>query len=109
MSIILEAILYSIHSVRGCGGRTLCVSQGAKHIVHCPYPATSQSRQTLCVFTQLRKHPVMRKPPFRHDMQPQAEKVIVEVQLNEQGEVVDATVLSGPVELRRAALQAVLP
>ena len=35
-------------------------------------------------------------------------KVIVEAQLNEQGEVVDATVLSGPLELRRAALQAVL-
>ena len=35
-------------------------------------------------------------------------KVIVEAQLNEQGEVVDAAVLSGPLELRRAALQAVL-
>ena len=35
-------------------------------------------------------------------------KVIVDAQLNEQGEVVDAIVLSGPLELRRAALHAIL-
>lgn len=35
-------------------------------------------------------------------------KVYLEAQLNELGEVVDATVLSGPLDLRRAALQAVL-
>ena len=35
-------------------------------------------------------------------------KVIVEAQLNDQGEVVDAVILSGPMELRRPALQAIL-
>lgn len=56
--------------------------------------------------------PVLHRPgvqiPFDMPEKKVSGKVVVEAQLNEQGEVVDANILSGPLELRRAALQAVL-